>query len=37
MNNYLLAKPDVEHAYKNAQKFIIPDGLNTFKEMIFDD
>ena len=30
MENYLDAKTDVDYAYKNVEKFLIPQGIDNF-------
>ncbi len=34
MENFLDAKPDIEHAYKNAIKYKIPDGFKDYLKML---
>ena len=36
MKNILKAKPNTDVAFKNASKFMIPNGFNEFNEMIKD-
>jgi len=37
MSNYSKAKPNIEHAYKIAQNFIIPKGFEDFRSMFFEN
>ena len=32
-----LAKPNIEHAFKNAQEFKIPDGMKEYRKMFVDN
>lgn len=36
MENYLNAKPNIEHAFENVQKFIIPKGFYEFNLLIYE-
>jgi glycosyltransferase involved in cell wall biosynthesis len=33
MSNFGSAKPDIDYAFSNAQKYIIPDGVENFIKM----
>ena len=36
MENISSAEPDIEHAYKNAQKFTIPNGFDDFTNTLME-
>ncbi len=36
MSNFDSAKPDIEYAFSNAQKYIIPNGFENFIKMFHE-
>jgi glycosyltransferase involved in cell wall biosynthesis len=36
LEKFLNSKPNIEHAFQNAQKFIIPIGMRNFRKLLFD-
>ena len=36
MSNFDSAKPDIEYAFSNAQKYIIPNGFKNFIKMFHE-